>query len=839
MPPRQLPHLVLNQAPDLRLFTSTSQGGSHRPIPERPNPRQHGEYLQRRLREAWLTAENEWAAFHTERTGVYIEFKGSPGFDLVTQSLEDMGSKKVRLLNVRFEAEPVQGSQQDEQKTEPVMYATVYVAKDEITKFTKKLADYSEKTRPSGKPYHADLVNSIADLRQALAVESFWTDDKSLIPADAPEWCEVWLRGDGRDVVGRFENLLTQQQIEFKAGAVRFPERTVKVILVNNSQLQTLTRLSDDIAEYRLAKNTATFWTELKNRDQVGWVEDLLERIEVDLTVPVSICILDTGINNGHPLLVRLLDTNDCHSVDPVWGSHDHDHHGTLMAGVAGFGDLTRYLESNGPIPLSHRLESVKILPPSGQNNPELWGYITAQGIARAEIQAPNRKRVICMAVTAEDTRDHGRPSSWSAELDQLASGAGDETRRLLIVSAGNASGYLTKGHYAKTQITDSVHDPAQAWNALTVGAYTALDTLTSPTFAGYQPIAPRDGLSPFSTTSSIWDEKWPIKPEIVMEGGNLAQDGKGFISECDDLSLLSTYYKPQESHFWSFNMTSAATAQAAWFAARLQASYPDFWPETVRALMVHSASWPDTLRQQFSGNGTKLEIKQLLRIAGYGVPNLEHALYSATNSLTLIAQKELQPFDRKEDGEYRTKDMHLYDLPWPIDVLLNLPDTAEVEMRITLSYFIEPSPGEIGWRDRYRYASHGLRFDINSPGESRQDFVRRINAAERTDRKEHPGTESASEHWRFGSHARDKGSIHSDVWQGSAAELAASNLIAVFPRVGWWRARPHLQKWNRVTRYSLVVSISTSEETIDLYTPVAVKLGVAVPVAVSVARDV
>ena len=835
MAERLFPHLLLKDPPHAQPFTTTSGGGQPRAIPPRTNPRQHSDYLRRRLEEAWHEAEDELAVYHTARAGIYLEIKGEPGYELATKSLDDMRSRQIRLLNVRTAEETVQNLNTKEPESKQVVYATVYIAKDEVDKFTKKLVEYAEKERDSGKPYHADFVNSISDLRKALLVESFWTDSGASIPSDVPEWCEVWLRIEDKSAIGRFEQLLQQQQIEVRPGILQFPERAVKVIRANRSQLAQLTRLSDDIAEYRLAKDTAAFWIDLPNRDQAEWVENLLDRLDADADTEISICLLDTGVNNGHPLLAPLLHDDDRHCVHPEWQTHDHHKHGTLMAGVAGYGDLIRCLQSNAPIKLAHRLESVKILPPSGQTGRDLWGYITAQAISLAEIQAPSRNRIICMAVTARETREYGRPSSWSGALDQLASGAEDGLQRLLVVSAGNVPDVLTAKNYPNAQLTDSVHDPAQAWNALTVGAYTELDTVISPTFSGYKPVAPRGGLSPYSTTSVTWEDSWPIKPEIVMEGGNLAHDGHGFASECDDLALLSTFYKPQVSYFYPFNMTSAATAQAAWLAAQIQATYPDLWPETVRALMVHSAEWPDTLRQQFCKSDAKSAIKQLLRICGYGVPNLNRALYSAANSLTLIAQAELQPFDRKESGGYKTNEMHLYDLPWPIAALQGLPADVEVRMRVTLSYFIEPGPGEIGWRDRYRYPSYGLRFDLNAPGESPAEFVQRINKAARDADEGRPATQSPSDHWMIGSQARNKGSIHSDIWQGTPAELASSNQIAITPLIGWWRERAHLGKWNQRARYALVVSITTPEENIDLYTPVAAKIGIPTPVPVDV----
>ena len=579
---------------------------------------------------------------------------------------------------------------------------------------------------------------------------------------------------------------------------------------------------SDDIAEYRRAKETASFWLEIRNADQSEWADDLQNRVHCPTDPDVAICILDTGVNNGHPLLSPLLSDDDCFSVNEEWGTFDHNKHGSLMAGIAGYGDLEACLESGSEIEINHCLESVKILPvPPKETEPDLWGDVTARGISFAEIQKPLRKRIICMAVSAKDSRDRGVPSSWSGQLDQLASGSLDGLQRLIIVCAGNLSDLGTAKEYPDAQITDSIHDPGQSWNALTVGSYTCLDQINDPTMDGYEPIAPKECLSPFSTTSSVWDNMWPIKPEIVMEGGNLARDSQGFVTECDDLSILSTYYKPQEAQFHPFRMTSASTAKAAWFAAQIQTRYPEFWPETIRALMVHSAQWPESLKRQFIDNEKKESFKHLIRICGYGVPDLQRALESASNSLTLIVQNTLQPYAKKKDGSLKTKEMHFFDLPWPKEDLLNLsPDTA-VEMRITLSYFVEPGPGKIGWKDKYRYQSHGLKFYLNSPGESEKEFKKRINKAAREKGEGKPDTKSPADYWVIGQ-ARDKGSIHSDIWKGSAADLASSNLICISPIIGWWRTRSYLGKWDKKTRYSLIVSISTPDETVDIYTPVA-----------------
>ena len=71
--------------------------------------------------------------------------------------------------------------------------------------------------------------------------------------------------------------------------------------------------------------------------------------------------------------------------------------------------------------------------------------------------------------------------------------------------------------------------------------------------------------------------------------------------------------------------------------------------------------------------------------------------------------------------------------------------------------------------------------------------------------------------------------SLRSDVWTGTAVDLASRGYIAVFPTLGWWSKRPQLSGWEKDARYSLVVTIATPAQEIDIYTPVAAQIGVPV----------
>src|SRR5690606_34547488 len=116
---------------------------------------------------------------------------------------------------------------------------------------------------------------------------------------------------------------------------------------------------------------------------------------------------------------------------------------------------------------LRHGLESVKILPPKGQNPPELYGAITAASTSLVEVQAPLRNRCFSMAVAATDQRDRGQPTSWSAAIDALACGRAfdsdsgglvyigeeaDAPHRLFLVSAGNVA-ELEVAHVTRSEV--------------------------------------------------------------------------------------------------------------------------------------------------------------------------------------------------------------------------------------------------------------------------------------------------------------------------------------------------------------------------------------------------
>lgn len=703
------------------------------------------------------------------------------------------------------------------------------------------IADYTTGplTEVAQNPPYKGYVESIQEIRQA-HFASFWTDDPAALPRDpgAQLWWELWCYpGTEQQVTAMVEQL--GGQIAEPHYWLTFPEAHVVPVYTTRSAIELLLFAPFGLLELRRASASPVFFTEENRDDQYDWAVNLAERVTwPDTNVP-AVCLFDTGVNRGHVLIEPALSPNDLLAARPAWGGDDHDGHGTKMAGLILHGDLVPRLIDESAYVLTHRMESVKILPPQGfePNDPRSYGSITQSGVARSEVNNPERNRVYCMAINNEGVSGE-RSTTWSAAIDQSAAGVmpGDDDeapKRLFVLSCGNIPPNIER-----RRIRDPddypIEDPSQAWNAITVGGYTAKTEIDEPDLDGWHPYAEVGELSPFSRTSASWPQgKAPFKPDIVMEAGNRAVSPDGVdVLSTDSLSLLTTGADVDRQPLSPFAATSAATAQAARLAIRIAADHPDYWPETIRGLIVHSAEWTPAMRAQIEELNGMRDRYALLRRFGYGVPSYARATASATNHLALVAQMAIQPF--KNQNGRRFSDCHFHPLPWPKDVLEGLGG-INVRLKVTLSYFIEPNPGVSASVDPYRYQSFGLRFDLRRPLESGPDFVQRINALERENPHERPPGVEEDGHWTFGSQSMSTGSLHCDEWVGPATSLANRDILCVKPIVGWWRDRASLAICHRVARYALVMTLSTEDETVNLYnevqTIVNTEIGIEVPV--------
>lgn len=724
---------------------------------------------------------------------------------------------------------------------EGVRRVALFVPDDARETLEAIIADYTEGevTSRNGTPPGASRVEPIEHIREA-RLRTFWRDDQDALPTDpqAEIWWALWCFADRLDRV-----LAATQTLGLQVGGtdtfLNFPETIVVPVFGRVSAIELLLFATGGVAELRRASDNPSVFTQDLKDDVPAFIEDLAERVTWPGGDAPAVCLLDTGVNRAHPLIEPALSVDDLLSVNPTWGGDDHEGgpgHGTGMAGLALHGDLVAPLADQGERVLAHRVESVKILPPNGfpPNDPHSYGPITQGAMALAEIQNPDRPRVFCMAITNEN-RSGAEASAWSAAIDQAAAGAelndpeNPSPKRLIVLAAGNVPDSANAADIADADAFPA-QDPSQAWNALTIGGYTLKTDITEAGYVDWAPSAAVGEASPYSRTSKLWHaSKSPFKPDLVFEAGNRAISPSGVeaIAGLDSISLLTTSRQVDTNPLTAFWATSAATAQAARMAVQIGTAYPGYWPETVRALLVHSARWTPPMLAALDICAGKRDKTDCIRRFGYGVPDLGRAAASAIDDLALVAQNYIQPF--RKDGSVRFNEAHVYELPWPRDMLEDL-DNTRVRLKVTLSYFVEPNPSFASAIDPARYQSFGLRFDLKRSRETAANFHKRNNK-EMADGS--PPVSDPDDGWMFGPKSISAGSLHMDIWEGAAVELSARNLLYVRPVSGWWRERDALGRYDSKARYALVASIETPAAEVDLYTPIEALIPTLVPIAV------
>lgn len=247
-------------------------------FPCRENPKAHAAFILQKLeacRQQDYDQKQVAAIRHKE--GIYLEFSGAAGYDLLTKSFDNYSSG-IRLLNVR----------EDGQDDEKIVRATVYVPAEKTTYFLDKIQSYSESldTLEAGQnPKNDSLVRSIEDVKLAL-LEAFWVGKVEDIPSDVPAWCEIWLRYEKSDHAAAEQDLSTcceEFGIELNSKCIVFPERVVRLVRGTRTQLSMLLEGCNYLAEIRRAQEPTSFFDELTGSEQKEWVNDLLSRVNVKM----------------------------------------------------------------------------------------------------------------------------------------------------------------------------------------------------------------------------------------------------------------------------------------------------------------------------------------------------------------------------------------------------------------------------------------------------------------------------------------------------------------------------------------------------------------------------
>lgn len=683
--------------------------------------------------------------------------------------------------------------------------AVYFISKKSLATMRRQLGDYAtwsalvdededEQEEAEGAASNPFKLFESADEIRAATYRDLWSDDLERLPTkrDRTDW-EVWVRND---LIDPFVGNMLELSIETNQRLSKFVEISVQNVRATPDQMQSLVRSTGAVVGLRGASQLGTGYFGEEPLARYSGEQALLSRIRPASTQLARVTLLDTGVDHSNPLLSGAIDASRCHSVVRSWGATDSNGHGTKMAGVVQFLDLNDHWNSRGDIPLFTELESVKVTAPDGARGvPARWAVEEAVRL----VEKTHAPRIYCLAQTAPNEFSDGRVTATSAALDQLAVNIDGESGRLFCVAAGNvpvspADPYMVDNYEGRNE-RFGIESPGQAFNVITVGAITNK-------VQGGSLVAPMGDLAPTSRTASSWELPHALKPDVVLEGGNFESQGVFAVPSPPNLILTTAAGGPAAS-MTLVGETSAATARAAGLLGRARFLYPNYGPEALRGLLVHSAEWTPAMRAELARLKLRYPKARATQVLfdrfGWGTPNEQRLYRSSENSFTMIVEDTIKPYAKT--SSVRINEMKYFKLPWPRQAL-RAAGQADAELKVTLSYFVEPYAQAENLARYDRYASTRLDFDVKQSGES-DDAAQAVFNDEVTATPQRNRTDG----WDLGQ-AAFRGSLHQDTWRGPAYQLADRDGISVAPRKGWWSDIAAEHRFERSVKFALIVSL-------------------------------
>jgi subtilisin family serine protease len=529
-----------------------------------------------------------------------------------------------------------------------------------------------------------------------------------------------------------------------------------------------------------------------------------------------KVCVIDSGIQEKHPLLASAIIENDSRSWVPNETDLKADlvkngGHGTRVAGAVLYPNL---IPTSGQQQAVCWLQNARVLDRDCRLSKSLFPPALISNIVKF-YQGERGTRIFNHSIAGSTPCRTQYMSAWAAEIDNLSW----QHDILFIVAAGNLPidsslsntrlsirDRLQQGKtYPDYLLSDScrVPNPAQSFQALTVGSV-SLQTFRD---LSRQSIAQQNYPSSFSCTGlGMWDS---IKPEVVEYGGDLVSDGgtqpnlTSPSEVCPDLVRSTLNGGPMSAR--DCIGTSYAAPKVAHIAACLAAELPNESCLLYRALIVQSARFPSWVET------TKFDLYHAIRLLGYGIPNLDRALGNSNNRITLIA---------KGERRIAARQAQIYEVSLP-DGLRSPGEDLDIRIEVTLSYKAQPRRTR---RARRKYLSTWLDWECSKKGEVPERFLDRVL-------KEYDAPAEAEEsesifNWVLNKRknwgqarnvSRQEGTLQKDWAIVKSYDLRESFCIAIVGHEGW-NNDP-----NATVPYALVVSFEAVDTNIPIYTSIAI----------------
>lgn len=273
----------------------------------------HGQKLKKEFGEA---IHNFWQGEPGDF--VYVELETFPGFELDILKFEGKaGDFRISTLKEVVD---------DDGKEKTI--GSIYLSKKGVKNFLDKINTYSqvEKNTDKGNPKNASLLSNLESIHQA-TLKSFWQEPEIPFPQmDEEVWWEVWLdiTSTSADIVlAEINNRLYEFGVQVSTRNLIFPEHLVVLIKGSPKQITEPLLYSEYLDELRKPVELSDSFTYMDIPEQKAWISDLAQRLQIQEGSNLSVCLLDSGINENHPLLTHLTSIIYPDTVEPSWGTND------------------------------------------------------------------------------------------------------------------------------------------------------------------------------------------------------------------------------------------------------------------------------------------------------------------------------------------------------------------------------------------------------------------------------------------------------------------------------------------------------------------------------------
>lgn len=531
------------------------------------------------------------------------------------------------------------------------------------------------------------------------------------------------------------------------------------------------------------------------------------EDIEIEIVPPLEtaprVCVIDSGIQEGHPLLIHAIDSAASRSyVDGDASTADYVRtagHGTKVAGAVLF---PISIPRNGSVDLLCWLQNARILDrdnrlPRSSFEPTLMEQIVSDY---------EGTRIFNLSVNSYQAYVGTHMSPWAASLDKLT----HENDVLFVVCTGNIPDksvwtrslgireHIAAGRDYPAYLSRSgskIANPAISLFSLSVGSIAREDFEDTD----YKSLAGKDFVSPFSRVGpGLWGS---IKPDVVEFGGDYAKakaSGELIVNDSISPELVNSTLYGANSIGRDDCGTSYSAPKVSHIVAQLQAEHPDESAQMYRALVVQSARLP----QHCFENPTPDDFQHY----GYGVADVNRAIGNSPGRITFI-----------QSGSVGPREADIYRLKIP-ELLRENPLDPRILVEVTLAFTAKT---RLTRKGSHSYLSSWLEWKSSKYNEGFQSFRNRtLNYLDENGDEFELEDEGGAIQWvirenpNWGSAGinRNNSTVQKSWAIIEPNQFAEEFNLAVVGHAGWDR------NLENETEYSLAVSFEVLDQQLNVY---------------------